>query len=76
MYLINTNFMLIAYHCVKRDINPSNANNMTIIITSARMLKFIKMRALVISVTDVLLSDSNVIEYCVITNPFMHMNKN
>ena len=66
--------MLIAYHCVKRDINPSNAH-MTIIITSTCMLKFIMMRVLVISVTDVLLSDSNVIEYCVITNLFMHMNK-
>ena len=33
------------------------------------------MRGLVISVTEVLLSDSNMIEYCVITNPFMHMNK-
>ena len=66
--------MLIAYHCVKRDINPSNAH-MTISITSTRMLKFIMMRGLVISVTYVLLSDSNVIEYCVITNPFMRMNK-
>ena len=26
-------------------------------------------------VRDVLVSDSNVIEYCVIINPFMHMNK-